>query len=339
MNQQLTFCVLGAGSYGTALAISLAKANHKVVLWGQDSLKIQEMSTVRQNKSYLPNIDFPDSLVVTSELSEALSFSHRVLIAVPSHAFGEVVHAVHERATSSVKIIWATKGLEVESGRLLQDVVYDYFDKTTPLAVLSGPTFAAEMAKGMPTAISLASTCHEFAIEVAEAFHDAERLRVYINDDFIGLQIGGAIKNVIAIAAGMSDGLGFGANARVALITRGLSEMQRLGLALGAKPETFMGMSGLGDLVLTCTDDQSRNRRFGFLLSNNYSFDEASKKVGQVVEGYQNAREVFALAQRLKIDMPIVTQVYAVLYEELEISQAVSNLLSRARTTESTKSQ
>ena len=329
---------MGAGSYGTALAISLAKANHKVILWGQDNSRVQEMNSTRQNKIYLPDINFPDSLVVTSDLSEALLFSHRVLIAVPSHAFGDVIRAVYERVDTSVKIIWATKGLESETGRLLQDVVYDYFDPSTPLAVLSGPTFAAEMAKGMPTAISLASTCSDFAVEVAEAFHHSERLRVYINDDFIGLQIGGAVKNVIAIAAGMSDGLGFGANARVALITRGLSEMQRLGLALGAKAETFMGMSGLGDLVLTCTDDQSRNRRFGFLLSNNYSFDEASDKVGQVVEGYQNAKEVFALANRLKIDMPIVTQVYSVLHQKLEISEAVSNLLSRARTTESTKS-
>ncbi|MBL6734464.1 MAG: NAD(P)-dependent glycerol-3-phosphate dehydrogenase, partial [Shewanellaceae bacterium] len=202
-------------------------------------------------------------------------------------------------------------------------------------ALLSGPTFAKELAQGLPTAIAVAATHADFAREMADLMHNGRNLRAYINEDFIGMQLGGAVKNVIAIAAGISDGLGYGANARTALITRGLNEMQRLGVALGAKPQTFMGMSGLGDLVLTCTDNQSRNRRYGFAIGQGIPMSEAQFVIGQVVEGHRNAQEVFALASRHAVEMPIVEQVYQVLYHSQPVREVARILLARARKSES----
>lgn len=200
--------------------------------------------------------------------------------------------------------------------------------------MLSGPTFALEMAKGLPTAISMSSNDPEFVTELSDMLHCDRSFRVYTNDDFIGVQLGGAVKNVIAIGAGMADGIGFGANARTALITRGLAELTRLGLKLGAKPETFTGMAGLGDLILTCTDNQSRNRRFGLALGKGKSVDEAMQSIGQAVEGYRNTKEVVALARRNDVEMPICEQLYDVLYGDTTPQQAAINLLSRARTSE-----
>lgn len=234
----------------------------------------------------MPNIAFPDALHIEFDLASALSQSRDLLIVVPSHVFGEVIDKIKPYLRPDHRIAWATKGLERNTGRLLQEVIEEKLGTQHPLAVLSGPTFAKELAAGLPTAIALASNNEQFALEFQARIHCSKHFRVYINQDMIGVQLGGAIKNVIAISAGMSDGMGFGANARTALITRGIAEISRLGASLGANPNTFMGMSGLGDLVLTCTDDQSRNRRFGIMLGQGFSAQTAMDNIGQVVEGF-----------------------------------------------------
>ncbi|AJI95605.1 ketopantoate reductase PanE/ApbA family protein [Yersinia ruckeri] len=323
--------VIGAGSYGTALAITLARNGHSVVLWGHDPKHIQALQDARCNQAFLPDVPFPDSLLLETDLALALAASRNILVVVPSHVFGNVLRQLKPHLRSDARIVWATKGLEAETGRLLQDVAREILGDTIPLAVVSGPTFAKELAAGMPTAIALASTNTQFSEDLQELLHCGKSFRVYSNPDFIGVQLGGAVKNVIAIGAGMSDGIGFGANARTALITRGLAEMSRLGSALGADPSTFMGMAGLGDLVLTCTDNQSRNRRFGIMLGQGLGVQEAQDKIGQVVEGYRNTKEVLALAQRYGVEMPITEQIYQVLYCHKNAREAALTLLGRTK--------
>lgn len=239
--------VIGAGSYGTALAITTARNGHHVVLWGHDPKHIATLQHDRCNAAFLPDVPFPDTLHLESDTATALAASRDILVVVPSHVFGQVLRQIKPLMRSDARLVWATKGLEAETGRLLQDVAREALGDDIPLAVISGPTFAKELAAGLPTAISLAATDPQFAEDLQRLLHCGKSFRVYINPDFIGVQLGGAVKNVIAIGAGMSDGIGFGANARTALITRGLVEMSRLGAALGADPETFMGMAGLGD--------------------------------------------------------------------------------------------
>lgn len=333
--QPADICVLGAGSYGSALAICLARNKNKVTLWGRSSAHVEIMAKQRSNEKYLPSSQFPESLSVTDDLQQAVASSHNILVVVPSHAFGELLEKIQPFLTSKAKVAWATKGLDHRSGRLLQDVARELLGTDISLAVLSGPTFAKEMAAGLPTAISLSSQDKSFAASLSDLLHCEKTFRVYSNDDFIGVQLGGAVKNVIAIAAGIADGIGFGANARTALITRGLAEMTRLGLALKAEPNTFMGMAGLGDLVLTCTDNQSRNRRFGLALGQGDEVEHAMESIGQVVEGYRNTKEVHTLAQRMQVEMPIVEQVYQVLYCGKEAKLAAYDLLSRDRKNES----
>ncbi|MDF7679416.1 NAD(P)H-dependent glycerol-3-phosphate dehydrogenase [Enterobacteriaceae bacterium ESL0689] len=322
--------VIGAGSYGTALAITLARNGHKVVLWGHDPQHIARLQQDRCNAAFLPAVPFPDTLQLEQDLAAALAASHNILLVVPSHVFAEVLRQIKPLMRPDTRLAWATKGLEAETGCLLQDVAREILGKTLPLAVISGPTFAKELAAGLPTAISLASTESQFARDLQQLLHCDKNFRVYINPDFTGVQLGGAVKNVIAIGAGMSDGIGFGANARTALITRGLAEMSRLGIALGADPQTFMGMAGLGDLVLTCTDNQSRNRRFGMMLGQGVDIQSAQDKIGQVVEGYRNTREVHILAQRFGVEMPITEQIYQVLYRGKNVRKAALTLLGRA---------
>ncbi|AOR63345.1 NAD(P)H-dependent glycerol-3-phosphate dehydrogenase [Pectobacterium wasabiae] len=329
--------VIGAGSYGTALAITLARNGHRVVLWGHNSTHIQALQAARCNQAFLPDVPFPDSLQLETNLAQALAASRNVLVVVPSHVFGDVLRQLKPHLRADARIVWATKGLEAETGRLLQDVAREALGETIPLAVVSGPTFAKELAAGMPTAIALASTDSEFADDLQRLLHCGKSFRVYSNPDFIGVQLGGAVKNVIAIGAGMSDGIGFGANARTALITRGLAEMTRLGAALGADPTTFMGMAGLGDLVLTCTDNQSRNRRFGMMLGQGMDVQSAQDSIGQVVEGYRNTKEVLALAQRYGVEMPITEQLWQVLYCGKDAREAALSLLGRTRKDETAK--
>ena len=334
VNLSADIVVLGAGSYGTALAICLARNGHRTVLWGRDKEHVVKMTTTRSNSKYLPDSKFPDSLVLEADLQKAVQASNNILVVVPSHAFGAMLAQMKPFLLSDAKVAWATKGLDPDSGDLLQNVARKILGENTILAVLSGPTFAKEMAAGLPTAISLSSTDDSFTQEISDLLHCDKTFRVYSNNDFIGVQLGGAVKNVIAIGAGMADGIGFGANARTALITRGLAEMTRLGSTLNADPATFMGMAGLGDLVLTCTDNQSRNRRFGLALGKGESVEKAMQDIGQVVEGYRNTREVFMLAERMKVEMPIVEQVYQVLYCGKDARLAAGDLLSRERKVE-----
>jgi glycerol-3-phosphate dehydrogenase (NAD(P)+) len=289
----------------------------------------------RQNLRYLPHAMFPDNLAVTADLAEAAACPIR-LIAVPSHAFRDLLHTLQAHLPETAKIAWATKGLETRSGKLLHEVVEDILGPGTAAAVLSGPTFAGEVAADQPTAITVASQDREFAKEMAEMLHN-RHFRAYTTDDLIGVQLGGATKNVLAIAAGMADGLGFGANARAALITRGLAEMMRLGLAMGGRPETLMGLAGVGDLILTCTDNQSRNRRFGLGLGKGLSREEVAAQIGQEIEGVATAAAVHRLAQTHGVDMPITEQTYRILHEGLPPAEAVHNLLLREPKTESFK--
>ena len=326
--------ILGAGSYGTALAICFARKGIATTLWGRDKTQVAAMREAHENAHYLPDCPFPETLQVTDDLAAAVKDVKNVLVVVPSHAFADLLRAVKPSLSADARVAWATKGLEPETGRLLYEVAEEELGNEHPLAVLSGPTFAIEMAKGLPTAISMSSTDQAFVDELSEMLHCERSFRVYTNDDFIGIQLGGAVKNVIAIGAGMADGIGFGANARTALITRGLAELTRLGLTLGAKSETFTGMAGLGDLILTCTDNQSRNRRFGLALGEGKDVEQALASIGQAVEGYRNTREVVALAKRNGVEMPICEQIYAVLYQGKPPRQAAIDLLSRSRKTE-----
>ncbi|WP_216602761.1 NAD(P)H-dependent glycerol-3-phosphate dehydrogenase [Vibrio europaeus] len=332
--KEIAMTVLGAGSYGTSLAISLARNGANVVIWGHDPEHMARLEADRANHEFLPGIEFPQSLIVESDLEKAVQASRDLLVVVPSHVFGIVLNNVKPHLRDDSRICWATKGLEPETGRLLKEVANEALGEGYSLAVLSGPTFAKELAMGMPTAISVASPDNDFVADLQEKIHCSKTFRVYANSDFIGMQLGGAVKNVIAIGAGMSDGIGFGANARTALITRGLAEMTRLGAALGAQPETFMGMAGLGDLVLTCTDNQSRNRRFGLALGQGKDVDTAQDEIGQVVEGYRNTKEVYLLAERMGVEMPIVDQIYQVLYQGKDANLAAKDLLARDKKAE-----
>ena len=326
---ETSLAVIGAGSWGTALAIQFARAGHPTVLWGRADDKPEQMAKDRYNTRYLPDCRFPDELQVDGDLQRVINTNIDILICVPSHAFRIVLEQVQPYLDKSKRISWATKGFEQKTGKLPHQVALEVLGEGYPLAVLSGPTFATEVGAGLPTAITVASPKPEFAGQLAERISNAQ-CRAYTSDDIIGVEVGGAVKNVLAIAAGMSDGLGYGANARIALISRGLNEMTRLGVALGAKAETFMGLSGMGDLVLTCTDNQSRNRRMGLALASGRSAAEVAEEIGQVVEGVYAAQAVHTVATREGVDMPICEQVYRILYENASATDVVDKLMSRA---------
>jgi len=322
--------VLGAGSWGTALALLLARNGRRVLLWGRDKTIMQAAVQQRRNPRYLSDLTLPDNLEPTSDIAHAMSAAHDILVTVPSSAFRSTLQAIKPLLHADARVLWATKGLEQGSYSLLHQVVAEVLGNAIPTAVISGPSFASEVAHGLPTAVTVASLDADFAKDIVRAFH-SRTFRAYTSDDVIGVEIGGALKNVLAIAAGISDGLGFGANARSALVTRGLTEMVRLGVALGGRRETLMGLSGLGDLILTCTDNQSRNRRLGLALGQGKTLEQALQSIDQVVEGVQTAREVYELARSHGVDMPIANQVYAVLYANLAPRDAVSRLLERAQ--------
>lgn len=321
--------VMGAGSWGTALAILLAGRGQEVRLWGRNSERVAQMASQRVNSYYLPKHPFPKSLSVTSDLAEAVKDVQDILIVVPSHAFRQHLVDLLPLLNSSSRLVWATKGLDPSTGKLLHQVVEEIVPWKIPSAVLAGPSFAAEVASNLPTAVTLASEDIEFSKDLVARFHSTT-FRAYINVDRIGVQVSGAAKNPLAIAAGISDGLGYGANARCALITRALAEMSRLGMALGGQMNTFMGLSGLGDLVLTCTGSQSRNWRFGYALGQGQPIDQAEKEVGQVVEGRQNAIIVAKRAAELGIELPIIEQVKKVVEGEMSATDAVQVLLMRS---------
>lgn len=320
--------VLGAGSWGTALAVLLAR-HGPVLLWDHNALRAEAIHRARRNAQYLPKVELPSTLGVTGDLAAALGFAELVLLVVPSNAFRAVLRRCLPHLRPATRLAWATKGLDPGSGKLLSAVVEEVLGRQVPTAVVSGPTFAGEVATRRPTAVSVASANSRFARELAKRLHD-ETFRPYTSTDIVGVQMGGAAKNVVAIATGIADGLDLGANTQAALITRGLAEIMRLGRALGGQRETFMGLAGLGDLVLTCTDNQSRNRRFGLALAQGMTVDQATQSIGQVVEGYQAAREVRAVARFRQVEMPITEQVYAVLYAGRSPKDAEHALLQRA---------
>ena len=320
--------VIGAGSWGTALAILLAGNGHSTRLWGRNSTRISEMSASRCNKLYLPDTEFPPTLQPHAKLKQALTDANTILLAVPSKGFRESVEQIKPLFAPNTGIAIATKGLEPDSLKLLHQVVHEVLGDDIKLCIISGPTFAKEVAATLPTAVTVASEDEGFALKIARLLSN-DHFRAYTSSDVIGVEVGGAVKNVIAIAAGIADGLGFGANTRTAVITRGLAEISRLGVALGGQQETFMGLAGLGDLVLTCTDDQSRNRRVGLGLAGGKSLEQILAELGQVAEGVETAEKVYHLSQQMQIQMPIVEQVYKVIYEHKATKQAVYDLLHR----------
>jgi len=319
--------VVGAGSWGTALAIQLAREGHATQLWGRDGAQLDAMRRARCNARYLPDAAFPASLRIVDELSEALNGAGDALIAVPSHSFRATLESIKPHLSQGTRVAWATKGFEIQSGLLPHQVALEVLGSRSG-AVLSGPTFAKEVGAGLPTAMTVASQDVRFAKELALSL-SGPNFRAYTQTDITGVEVGGAVKNVIAIGSGIADGMGFGANTRVALITRGLAEMMRLGVKLGAVRETFMGLAGLGDLVLTCTDDQSRNRRFGMALGQGRSTSQAQAEIHQVVEGLPAASAIHAVAQRLGVDMPICREVYRVMHEGKPVRAAVQALMER----------
>ncbi|MCQ8128825.1 NAD(P)H-dependent glycerol-3-phosphate dehydrogenase [Methylomonas rivi] len=320
--------VLGAGSWGTALAIQAARNGCDTLLWGHNPQHIAALKQASENQRYLPGCAFPRNLAVTNDLRQCALFSSLLLLSVPSHAFKATLQQIKPFLGDQPRIAWATKGFDSGNGALLSEVVIDVLGHDVLTAALSGPTFAKEVADGLPTAITVASASQNFASQVAAILHN-HRFRAYTSSDIIGVQVGGACKNVLAIAAGIADGLGLGANTRAALVTRGLTEIMRLGTQLGGQSDTFMGLAGLGDLILTCTDNQSRNRRFGLALGQGKDRKQALQEIDQSVEGISAAREAYLLAQKHHVEMPITEQVYNVLFNDLSPIQAVQNLLAR----------
>ena len=325
--------VLGAGSWGTALAIQFARGGEPTVLWGREEDDPRELARARTNARYLPGAAFPPSLAIEPDLAKALAQGEDIVLVVPSSVLRIVLTQIQPMLLPRARIAWASKGFELSTGKLPHEVAREVLGPDVPIAVLSGPTFAKEVGQGLPTAIAVASSDEEFAQALAERISSGG-FRAYTQSDIVGVEIGGAVKNVLAIATGCADGLGYGSNTRVFLITRGLAELMRLGVALGAKRETLMGLAGLGDLVLTCTDDQSRNRRFGRALAAGRPVAEAIAEIGQVVEGYHAAKAVHAVATRLGVDMPICRHVYEVLHGGIPLQQVVETMLQREVTPE-----
>lgn len=325
--------VIGAGAWGTALAMAIARNGDEVWLWGRDQTQQVEMRQSRENGRYLPAVRFPDTLSLVENFEQAVKQCRHVLISVPSIAFTETLKTIQPLLKQTTPVSWATKGLTPETGQFLFDAAQEILGQQHPLAVLSGPSFAAEVAANLPTAVTVASPDQMFAADLASLMH-SPTLRVYTTHDVLGVQIGGTVKNVLAISAGISDGLGYGANARAALITRGMAEIRRLAAALGAETETLFGLSGIGDLILTCTDDQSRNRQLGLAIGKGLSVDDAVKAVGKTVEGMHAAREVLLRAEQVGVEMPIVEQVCKILFEGYDPRESVQALLCREQKAE-----
>ncbi|WP_460830885.1 NAD(P)H-dependent glycerol-3-phosphate dehydrogenase [Lysobacter humi (ex Lee et al. 2017)] len=320
--------VLGAGSWGTALAALIARHGHHPVLWGRDADVIEAIAQRHENPRYLKGLPLPESLDATTDLAAALAGCDLVLVVVPSHAFAETLRALAPHRPASAGVAWATKGFEPGSGRFLHEVAGEVLGDGVPLAVVTGPSFAKEVAQGLPTALTVHGDDAAFAQDVAGALHGAA-FRAYTGDDMLGAELGGAMKNVLAVATGVADGMQLGLNARAGLITRGLNEMLRLNHAIGGKAETLMGLAGLGDLVLTCTGDLSRNRRLGLALGRGQSIEDAVREIGQVVESVQTADEVMRQADRAGIELPISSAVRDVLHGRLTPADGLRQLLAR----------
>ena len=322
----MKFAVLGAGSWGTALAIQMAR-NTETILWGRNTAYLEEMAETRENSRYLPGIKFPQTLIIQPDLEQAISDADAVLVVCPSHAFGSVLEQI-KPLLGDLPLAWASKGFEPGTGRFLHEVAEEILNPGTPIALVTGPSFAKDVAEDKPTLVAVASNFPEFAQHLVEALHN-KNFRVYLSNDIIGAELGGAVKNVLALATGIADGMGLGDNTRAALLTRGLAEMLRLGQAMGCQTETLMGLAGLGDLVLTSTGDLSRNRRMGLALGQNKTVEEAKKEIGQVVEGIGTADEVMRLARKHNVDMPIAEHVWKVVNGHMTPQQALAELMGR----------
>jgi glycerol-3-phosphate dehydrogenase (NAD(P)+) len=327
-NIQPEIAVLGAGSWGTALAILLAKNGQNVRLWGHDAAHIEELKKQHRNQRYLPDITLPETISFYSDLSAAIKNIQDVLLVVPSRAFAQVVRELKPFASESLRLCWGTKGVDPSSGELLHNLVSRELGEGTAAAALAGPSFAREVALGLPTAVTVASNDEGFAKDLVRRFMN-NSFRVYTTSDMVGVEVCGLVKNILAIATGILDGLKLGSNATSAFITRGLAEMTRLGLAAGGKPQTFMGLAGVGDLILTCMGAQSRNRRFGTAIAAGKSKEQALKEIGQVVEGLSNLESALQLAKKYSVEMPISEQVYNVVYKGMSVQEAMTNLFAR----------
>lgn len=322
--------VIGAGGWGTALATLLAAAGHRVRLWVRRPALCEQLRRTGENAVYLPGVRLPEALFYTTSLPEAVAGIELLVMAVPSHAMRTVASALAPSLQGMPLVLSTTKGIEEETLLTMSAVLAEVLGapQSARVAVLSGPSFAAEVARGLPTAVTVAATRQAVAKSV-QAIFSSPRFRVYTTEDLIGVEIGGAVKNVIAIAAGVSDGLKYGHSARAALITRGLAEVTRLAVRLGAQPQTLSGLSGMGDLVLTCTSDLSRNHRVGVRLGQGEQLEAVLQGMPMVAEGIRTCRSVFTLAQRLGVEMPIVEQMYALLYDKKSPHQVVADLLAR----------
>jgi len=329
-NGKPMFAVLGAGSWGTALSMQLVRSGSRAVLWDWDRNHIEAIGKARCNEQFLPEYPLPDSLVVEPDLESAVRMADEILIVVPSHAFVGILEQITPWLKPGQGVCWACKGLEPGTGQFLHEPAQKIFGGERPLAVVTGPSFAREVAANLPTAITVAGTRPEYCATVARALHGGN-FRAYTSDDIIGAELGGSVKNVLAVATGICDGMGLGDNARAALVTRGLVEMMRLGRVLGARDETLTGLTGMGDLVLTCNGDLSRNRRLGLALGAGKTVEEAVAEIGQVVEGVKTAAEVWRLARRHGVEMPIAEQVFGIIHQGRDPNQSVRDLLSRER--------
>ncbi len=333
MMQAQPVSVIGAGSWGTALAQQLACQGHAVKLWGRSRDVVADINHHHCNTHYLPDLTLSADISAHTDLEAALQAVQLVVIAVPCHAFRETISLVKSYCSDDTLLSWACKGLEAGSGKRVDEILREEWPGLQRYGVISGPTFAKELAAGLPTAITVAANNEAASRDIASFLHGG-RLRCYTSHDIVGVELGGAIKNVLAIAAGIADGLQFGANTRAALVTRGLNEMLKLGEAVGGEQATFYGLAGVGDLILTCTDDLSRNRQLGLALGRGKALQQALSDIGQIVEGVSTAHEVHRLAQSLDVDMPICNSVHQVLYENLSPNDAVSSLLNRERKAE-----
>lgn len=333
-SQQLKpITILGAGSWGTAIALYLARRGQTVRMWSIDKSEIDAMVADKANNRFMPGFDLPDTIHPTAHLADAIKDVEDIIIVVPSVGFRHTLTLLKPLLAPHMRLICAAKGLDTETGQLLGDVIEEVMGKERPFAVLSGPSFAREVAAGLPCAVVIASRHQAMLNDLKQRFNSSI-FRIYTSHDVTGVEIGGVAKNVIAIATGISDGMELGSNARSALITRGLAEIIRLGTALGGNMETFVGLSGLGDLILTCSDNQSRNRRLGLAIGKGHDIHQAEKEIGQAIEGKRNAELVFKLAEKHGIDMPICETIWQILQGKLAAKEAIDILLSRTSKSE-----
>ena len=325
-------CVIGLGSWGSALALTLCKNGYEVHMWTRNESQANEINTTRENSRFLPGVIFPKEIKISTDLESVIKDSKIIVLAVPSQAVRSVVKQIKPFVKDDQILVDVAKGLERETGLRLSQVVKEELPNNE-YVTLSGPSHAEEVSRFMPTTLVAASPNLEIAEIVQDAFMNPQ-LRVYTNPDIIGVELGGALKNIIAFGAGMCDGLGYGDNAKAALMTRGITEMGRLGVAMGAHVTTFTGLSGIGDLIVTCTSMHSRNRRAGRLIGKGYTVEQARKEIGMVIESIDNIEVAYALSKKYNIEMPIVNAVYDVLYNGLEPKKAVTMLMTRAKKSE-----